>query len=152
MQEAQTLTQPLDEYLKIMDKEFGLHLTQEQFTSFLALGYEKLLEPFVDFIKQQLETKIASVDEERLYAVFKDVYLYHTDTLWIKHLDEMEYLRDKVGLMGYAQLDPLVVYKSEAYDKFQNLLYRLQFDVIAYIASIDFGTIQPQQGVPTIGL
>lgn len=63
----------------------------------------------------------------------------------------MEYLRDKVGLMWYAQLDPLIVYKAEAYDKFQILLYRLKFDVTAYIAGIDFAMInqqnQPQQVV-----
>lgn len=46
--------------------------------------------------------------------------------------------------MGYAQLDPLVVYKSEAYDKFQTLLYRLKFDITAYITSIDFSLFQPQ--------
>ena len=83
--------------------------------------------------------------------MYRDVYLYHIDTLWIKHLDEMEELRDKVGLMWYAQLDPLVIYKSEAYDKFQNLLYRLKVDVTSYIASIDFTQIQQQQA-PTITL
>jgi preprotein translocase subunit SecA len=57
----------------------------------------------------------------------------------------MEYLRDKVGLMWYAQLDPLIVYKAEAYDKFQTLLYRLKFDVTAYIAGIDFTSLQQQQ-------
>jgi preprotein translocase subunit SecA len=62
----------------------------------------------------------------------------------------MEELRDKVGLMGYAQLDPLVVYKSEAFDKFQNLLYRLQYDVTAYVAGIDFSGIQQQGQAPAI--
>jgi preprotein translocase subunit SecA len=39
------------------------------------------------------------VDEQKLFQIFRDVYLYHIDTLWIKHLDDMEELRDKVGLM-----------------------------------------------------
>jgi hypothetical protein len=44
----------------------------------------------------------------------------------------------------------LVVYKSEAYDKFQILLYRLKFDVTAYIAGIDFATIQQQFQAPQV--
>jgi uncharacterized protein YecA (UPF0149 family) len=40
------------------------------------------------------------------------------------------------------------VYKSEAYDKFQTLLYRLKFDVTAYIAGIDFAMLQQQIQAP----
>jgi len=49
-------------------------------------------------------------------------------------------------------LDPLIVYKAEAYDKFQHLLYRLKFDVTAYIAGIDFSMLQqPAQQVIEVG-
>lgn len=51
------------------------------------------------FMLDQLKSKFAMMDVNRLYQIFKDVYLYHLDTLRVKHLDEMEYLRDKVGLM-----------------------------------------------------
>jgi preprotein translocase subunit SecA len=44
----------------------------------------------------------------------------------------------------------LVVYKSEAYDKFQILLYRLKFDVTAYIAGIDFAMVQQQDQTPQV--
>lgn len=44
----------------------------------------------------------------------------------------------------------MIVYKSEAYDKFQNLLYRLKFDVTAYIAGIDFAMLQQQQQAPQV--
>jgi len=142
--EAQSLEQPINEFLTLMNKEFALSLTDAQLQKFAALSYHDLAPQFAEFITQQLSEKLASVDPEQLYKVFKDVYLYHIDTLWIKHLDEMEELRDKVGLVGYAQLDPLVIYKSEAFTKFQNLLYRLKYDVTAYIASLDFSLAQAQ--------
>ena len=44
----------------------------------------------------------------------------------------------------------MIVYKSEAYDKFQILLYRLKFDVTAYIAGIDFAMIQQQSQAPQV--
>jgi len=44
----------------------------------------------------------------------------------------------------------LIVYKSEAFEKFQILLYRLKFDVTAYIAGIDFAMLQQQDQVPQV--
>jgi uncharacterized protein YecA (UPF0149 family) len=44
-------------------------------------------------------------------------------------------------------LDPLVVYKGEAFTKFQTLLYRLHVDITTYVAGIDFASIQDQSQV-----
>ena len=141
---AQVLGQSVAQFLRVMDKEFSLKLDHKQFTMFEEMSFDQLQVELSLFMLDQLKTKFAMMDINRLYQIFKDVYLYHLDTLRVKHLDEMEYLRDKVGLMGYAQLDPLVVYKSEAFEKFQILLYRLKFDVTAYIAGIDFSMVQQQ--------
>jgi len=149
LQEAKTLEQPLADFVQLVDKEFALHLTLDDMQWFVALGYDHIQMQLSSYIVDRLRAIFARLDEEKLYRIFKDVYLYHVDTLWIKHLDEMEELRDKVGLMWYAQLDPLVVYKSEAFSKFQNLLWRLKFDVTSYIAGIDFAAIE-QQSSPII--
>lgn len=145
---ARTLEQSPAQFLRIMDKEFSLKLEHQQMQKFAEMDFDHLQAELSLFMLDQLKEKFAMMDVDRLYQIFKDVYLYHLDTLRVKHLDEMEYLRDKVGLMWYAQLDPLIVYKSEAYDKFQTLLYRLKFDVTAYIAGIDFAMLQQQQQAP----
>ncbi|HAH87676.1 MAG TPA: hypothetical protein DCL60_09950, partial [Armatimonadetes bacterium] len=41
---------------------------------------------------------------------------------WVEHLDAMDYLREGIGLRGYAQQDPLVAYKKEAFDMFSMML------------------------------
>ncbi|OQY38679.1 MAG: hypothetical protein B6229_05320 [Spirochaetaceae bacterium 4572_7] len=40
--------------------------------------------------------------------------------------------------MGYAQQDPLVVYKKESYEKFQNLIYSFKHDTTAYMLNVNF--------------
>ncbi|HMS91201.1 MAG TPA: SEC-C metal-binding domain-containing protein, partial [Candidatus Absconditabacterales bacterium] len=135
---------------RVMDKEFSLKLDHKQFQTFEEMTFDHLQSALSLFMLDQLKAKFELLDINRLYQIFKDVYLYHLDTLRVKHLDDMEYLRDKVGLMGYAQLDPLVVYKSEAYEKFQTLLYRLKFDVTAYIAGIDFALLEQQNQAPQV--
>jgi preprotein translocase subunit SecA len=50
------------------------------------------------------------------------LYLQTLDTLWMNHLDEIDYLRQGIGLRGYGQRDPLIEYKHEAYNLFIGLL------------------------------
>ncbi len=147
---AKVVEQSVAQFLRVMDKEFSLKLDTKQFQTFEEMTFDHLQPVLSLFMLDQLKAKFELFDVNRLYQIFKDVYLYHLDTLRVKHLDDMEYLRDKVGLMWYAQLDPLVVYKSEAYDKFQILLYRLKFDVTAYIAGIDFAMVQQQDQTPQV--
>ncbi|NTW14336.1 MAG: preprotein translocase subunit SecA [Candidatus Moranbacteria bacterium] len=52
----------------------------------------------------------------------KALYLQALDQLWMNHLDEIEYLRQGIGLRGYGQRDPLVEYKREAFNLFTGLL------------------------------
>ena len=55
------------------------------------------------------------------------------DTLWISHLQGMQYLRDSVRLRAYGQRDPLVEYKNEGHRMFQELLNRIEDDIVQTI-------------------
>jgi preprotein translocase subunit SecA len=67
--------------------------------TFGDMTFDKLQVELSLFMLDQLKAKFDVMDVDKLYQIFKDVYLYHLDTLRVKHLDDMEYLRDKVGLM-----------------------------------------------------
>lgn len=145
---AQNLGQSSEAFLEILSKEMSLSFDEEMLQHFHQLSLRDLSEQLESFITDIVMNKLQSVEKHVLYQVMKDVYLYHLDTLRISHIDEMEYLRDKVGLMGYAQIDPLVVFKKEAFEKFQTLLWRLKSDVTNYLISFDFhqqvAQLQPQ--------
>jgi len=59
----------------------------------------------------------------------------------------MQYLREKVGLFGYAQLDPLVIYKKEAYGKYQTLMATMRKETLAQIMRTDFSSLGNAQPV-----
>lgn len=65
------------------------------------------------------ETAIGKEDWNRLQRL---LLLQSLDTLWMNHLDEIDYLRQGIGLRGYGQRDPLIEYKREAYDLFVGLM------------------------------
>lgn len=63
----------------------------------------------------------------------KFVYLTTLDEKWMDHLDNMESLRDGIGLRGYAQRDPLVEYQQEAYGMFERLIGTIESGVVKKI-------------------
>ncbi len=68
-----------------------------------------------------LEPKMAEFPAE--FADYeKRLMLQSIDELWMRHIDEMAHLREEVAFEGYAQKQPLVVYKEKAYDKFVTLI------------------------------
>ncbi len=62
-------------------------------------------------------------------SVERHLMLRIIDAHWVTHLTAMENLRQGIGLHAYGQRDPLVMYKKEAHDKFQELMARIQRDI-----------------------
>jgi len=79
--------------------------------------------------------------------ICKRIYLSVLDKHRVTHIDEMHYLREKVGLYGYAQMDPLVMYKKEAFEKFQRLLFTIKKETVANVMRFDFAGQQSAQNM-----
>lgn len=63
----------------------------------------------------------------------------------------MHYLREKVWLYGYAQVDPLIMYKQESFEKFETLMQTIKAETLSIIFKTDFhGTSTPQVTTPVI--
>jgi preprotein translocase subunit SecA len=72
--------------------------------------------------------------------------LQRIDTLWREHLQQMEALRESIGLRGYGQKDPLIEYKSEGYELFLDMMVNIRRDVVY---SLFMFQPQPQPMVQT---
>lgn len=71
--------------------------------------------------KEAYEEKNRELGGAVLLALLRRILLQITDTLWLEHLDTMEYLRRSVSLRAYGQRDPLIEYKREALREFTRL-------------------------------
>lgn len=136
--------QSVSDLLIVLNKEFGLNLSQDEYQIIKDLSYEELkallMERFDRYFAQVFET----LSSEILFDVFRGVHLHFIDKLWVDHIDDMQNLREKVGLMSYAQLDPLVMYKKESFEKFQELLKNIINSTAAYLMRLDFEAIANQ--------
>lgn len=83
---------------------------------------EKIEEFLLHLIEQLYETREKQLGNETMRQVEKFSYLSSIDALWMEHLDNLDDLREGVGLRGYGQREPLVEFKNEAFGLFDKLM------------------------------
>ncbi|MFR3365733.1 MAG: preprotein translocase subunit SecA [Gallintestinimicrobium sp.] len=106
---------------------------------------ERISKPKKDSLKQQLkeeavrfyETKEAEFPEpEMIREAERVVLLKVIDRKWMNHIDDMDQLRQGIGLQVYGQRDPLVEYKMNAYEMFENMTESIKEDTIRVLCHI----------------
>ena len=86
------------------------------------LLYEKAMEIYKEK-QEQLN------GDNQMLEFEKVVILRVVDRKWTDHIDDMDQLRQSVGLRGYAQIDPLTEYQTEGYERFQQMIAAIDYDV-----------------------
>lgn len=94
------------------------------------------------------EKREEQMGETVMRKVERYVMLSVIDKLWMDHLDAIDNLRQGIGLRGYAQKDPLVEYKNEAYRMFEQLMLGIDDEVVHRIFKIQVQQAPVQSTVP----
>ena len=103
------------------------------------LTTEKIKGKKKDEVKQQLKEEAVKLYEmkeaefpeaEQLRELERVVLLKSIDSKWMDHIDDMELLRQGIGLVGYGQKDPVVEYKTRAFKMFNDMIGSIQEDTV----------------------
>lgn len=95
-----------------------------------GMSHEELVETLMAYGTRLYEEKEAEIGEENMRELERMILLRVVDAKWMEHLDAMDNLREGVGLRAYGQNDPLVEYKTEAYDMYQNMVGAIREEVV----------------------
>ncbi len=101
--------------------------------------YKRIAVPFSDGrsnplpIAASLKNAVETEGESIMRDIEKTVMLALIDENWKEHLRSMDELKDSVQSASFEQKDPLVVYKMEAYNLFEQLIYKINKDVVSYL-------------------
>ena len=135
----------------VVDSYFGIDVSTEnekEFTMYvrnlLGIEYELDASKSPEEIKEELveealkiyEAKEQEVGAEQLREIERIIILRTVDTKWIDHLDAMEQLKQGVRLRGYAQKDPVVEFRMESYDVFNEMTAGIAETVVRSIMHI----------------
>ena len=129
---------------KPQSKEFTNQLKSLLGKSFKDKEINNLSETKNDYFKKIIEEKFKEKRNERIeflgaiesQEIEKRIFLQTIDLSWKSHIQYLEQLRQVIGLRSYGQRDPLIEYKKEAFNLFENLLNKLKTDLITILINL----------------
>ena len=106
--------------------------------SFEDAPYAELCDQVLAFVEKAYNAKAERLGDELMQELNCQVMLRVIDTRWMGYLQEMDYLKQGIGLRGFGQRDPLVEYKTEAFRAFQMLVDTMYEDYLRTVLHAEF--------------
>ena len=113
------------------------------------MSREEIQKKLVEIAHETYEAREKSIGSEMMREIEKAVMLKVVDSKWMEHLDDMDMLKEGIGLRSYGQRNPIVEYKVEAFDIFEEMQHSMMETIILYLyhIQIHFGEEGPQKPV-----
>lgn len=108
--------------------------------------YKYFIEKLIDKVIECYEEKIENYKEKGIdyHEVERMILLRNVDTKWIEHIDAMDKLKRGISLRAYGNEDPLISYKKEGLDMFEEMTASIQEDTVKYLLKIEVEKVQRQ--------
>jgi preprotein translocase subunit SecA len=91
-------------------------------------------------VKNLYNQREGSIGSDITREIERHLILQTVDTRWKEHLLSMDHLKEGIGLRGYAQQDPLRIYKKEGFDMFHGLMERIKEEIVEILFKIQIST------------
>jgi preprotein translocase subunit SecA len=114
----------------------------------LQRGPDGLVEHLSASAEEAYDRKIEEVGADLMPMVERDVMLRTIDWQWMEYLTQMEHFREGIGLRAYGQRDPLVEYKNEAFEMFNELRERIEGNIVTAIYRVQVQRNEPAPPPP----
>ncbi len=126
---AYSINAPVDEWLKENDKLVESDVREK----IIAIGHANYKE------------KCDLIGDENRQNLEKQIMLQSIDTLWKEHLAAMDYMRQGIGLQGYAQKNPKYEYKIQSFNLFTKMLDNLKIQVVSFLCRVQVRLKSPEE-------
>ena len=115
--------------------QFNFRLTIDE-SRLENLDAEKLADLIFDAAVERYEEKERQIGSDEFRRLERFVMLQCVDNLWKDHLLNMDHLKEGIGLRGYAQQNPLIAYKKEGFEMFQEMVSKIQEQTVGILARV----------------
>jgi len=133
----------LREIQEAVYKQFNFRLDAFNGETLDGLNRDGLAEMIFESAGKRYEDREAAVGFDEFRQLERVVMLQTVDSLWKDHLLSMDHLKEGIGLRGYAQQNPLIVYKKEGYELFQDMIARVKEETLGILYRIQIA--EPQK-------
>jgi preprotein translocase subunit SecA len=112
---------------------------------FDQLKTEDLILLLNEQVQESFEARKKKLGEEDLRALEKIIILQIIDNQWVAHLQDMQSMKEGIGLRGYGQLDPLREYQKEGFSLFEELMDRIREETLSTLSRIQLIRKRPEE-------
>ncbi len=115
---------------------FGNVFSENQIENFCKMDNKTFNVQIDNFYNEIRQERIKILGPDQNNEVEKRIFLQMLDFLWRSHLQYLEQLRQVIGLRSYGQKDPLAEFRKEAFELFENLLFKVKVDTIKFLMNL----------------
>ena len=138
---SNTKNNSFDNKLKaILGKKFE----ETKFQNIISSSDNEFKSRILNEFNETRNERIKLLGDEQSREIEKRILLQSIDLNWKSHIQYLEQLRQVIGLRSYGQRDPLIEYKKEAFDLFENLLEKLKIDFITILMNLKLVKAPPE--------
>ena len=119
-----------------MKTNFGNSFQQNEIEDFGKMDKELMREKIKNIFNKKRDDRIKILGDNQNNEIEKRIFLQILDFLWRSHLQYLEQLRQVIGLRSYGQKDPLAEFRKEAFELFENLLFKVKTDTIKFLMNL----------------
>jgi len=131
------ISNPNDNSFEVKLKSIlGKNFEETELEKLFILKDDLFREKIIDKFRETREERLKLLGENQSKEIEKRIFLQTIDMNWKSHIQYLEQLRQVIGLRSYGQRDPLIEYKKEAFDLFENLLNKLKLDFITILINL----------------
>ena len=125
----------LSHLIEFLNAEFLLNVNE---SSFIKSGndFETIVKIINECILTKINDNMTLINISDKQELQRNIFLTVIDEDWRSHLNAMDYLRQGIGLRGYAQKNPKNEYKRESFEMFEEMLYTNNFEILKILARI----------------
>ena len=123
----------LDALKREVGRVFGLDANEYATIGFEGKSSDEIQDALWTRVVSSYEEKERIVGRELIGRIERDIMLQIVDAQWKDHLYSLDHLKEGIGLRGYGQRDPLVEYKRESFDLFQDMKARIDEETVRYL-------------------
>ena len=125
-----------NEIKKRLTSIFGKSFSEDEISDLIQLNDRDFSLNINNKFEEKRNERIKFLGKLQAQEIEKRIFLQTIDLSWKSHIQYLEQLRQVIGLRSYGQRDPLVEYKKEAFNLFENLLGKLKTDLITILINL----------------
>ncbi|MPM25925.1 Protein translocase subunit SecA [bioreactor metagenome] len=144
-----TFKDELDKLIQYCEEIF---LPKETFTveSLEKLSDDEIKEALLKVAAELYSEKEADFGEEQIREIERVILLKVVDSKWMDHIDDMDHLKQGIGLRAYKQQDPAQAYQMEGSDMFNEMIYNIKQETVKYLFHVSMEKAPERERVAKI--